>query len=424
MESKLLEDIINPKKGCLVALEGENFSGRTDVLRVLTGLPEWDQGNDAEVKSTSVSSRRIYLGPEIYNSISGLAPTVKGELQLHLGVRGDDTRITSFIELTGIGKFSKRNPFTLSGGEQVCLALACALALEPEMVAFDCVFEQLDSHMKNLVLSAFKGELFADTASILADNQLYEFSSGLRLIKAEEFRGCLTRDERSAFAGINDEIECPKDNVRSGTLEVENLAFSYSKAEPLLKDLSVCLKPEQIHCLVGRNGAGKSTLAKILSGTLPCAKGRIFLNRSEICTWKQPGKIVAYHFQNPDVQLFATTVEDEIMIGSRNPERLKWAAWALQAFGLTDVRKEHPLDLPFVMRKRVALAATIATDAPWMILDEPTLGQDRTSSLRLARIMRRLICSGKGLVVITHSEWLLSILDGTILQIENGTLKQ
>ncbi len=90
----------------------------------------------------------------------------------------------------------------------------------------------------------------------------------------------------------------------------------------------------------------------------------------------------------------------------------------MAAFGLTDMAHMHPLDLPFVLRKRVALAATLAMGCPWMILDKPTLGQDDETVLSLANIIERLLANGLGIVIISHSRWFRSLIPAKEIELE------
>ena len=91
----------------------------------------------------------------------------------------------------------------------------------------------------------------------------------------------------------------------------------------------------------------------------------------------------------------------------------------LSAFGLQQVAEQHPLDLPFVLRKRVALASTLAMLRPWIILDEPTLGQDDKSTVGVATLVSALCSLGYGVIIITHCASLRSSLAPS-LRLEAG----
>jgi len=208
---------------------------------------------------------------------------------------------------------------------------------------------------------------------------------------------------------------------------MQALSFAYRGYEDVLRNVSLRLEPGRAYILDGRNGSGKTTLAKLLCGVLRPRVGCILSSGSKVTPWEEPGSLVGYHFQNPDVQLFTSSVEEEVSVGSLAQgaaavAQAQRVEATLHTFGLLGVLKEHPLDLPFALRKRVALAATIAVARPWLILDEPTLGQDRQSSEAIARVIELLVRDGTGVVVISHSEWFQQRLNASVLRLKNGEL--
>lgn len=94
----------------------------------------------------------------------------------------------------------------------------------------------------------------------------------------------------------------------------------------------------------------------------------------------------------------------------------------LEMFGLQNIRKEHPAEMPFTIRKRIALAATLALERSWYILDEPTLGQDNDFADFLLTLLLKLKDLGKGIIVISHSERFTENLDSKKLSLENHKL--
>ena len=102
--------------------------------------------------------------------------------------------------------------------------------------------------------------------------------------------------------------------------------------------------------------------------------------------------------------------------------RLARARLYLQALGLGTVSSSHPLDLPYVLIKRVALAATLAMGSGWIIIDEPTLGQDAIAASAIAQILCSLAAQGVGVIVITHSAEFRNTLDGIELAVSRGTI--
>lgn len=428
MEDQILQDIRSKlEERKVLALDGGNFSGRTDLLRWMSGLEVSEGGQvagDAEGDKPSV-----YIGPEVYNSISGLGPTVREELRLHVGRSPEDSAVSHLIKVTGLDSMYDRNPFTLSGGEQALLAVISALSLEPGLVALDCALEQIDSTYKTELLRRMLNGLRTHTSTAIADNCLDEIEGAEALPKVTVSREGNTRASRLRFDPIAVDVDLPLASQKSCQLILSDINFRYPRSATVLNSASAQLQPGTLYFLEGRNGAGKSTLAKILCGVLRPGSGRIFANREQAHPWKHPGQLVAYHFQNPDVQLFSTTVEEEIEAGLSTSgldarERESRADAVMHAFGLVHVSKEHPLDLPFVIRKRIALAATIAMGRPWLILDEPTLGQDVSSAEAIAGIITKLLNLGTGVIVISHSLRFRRLLPAEPLKLSGGSLHQ
>jgi energy-coupling factor transport system ATP-binding protein len=165
----------------------------------------------------------------------------------------------------------------------------------------------------------------------------------------------------------------------------------------------------EVHALIGENGAGKTTLAKLLNGLLRPTAGSVLLDERDTRqhTPAQLSRFVGFVFQNPDDQLFARTVREEIAFGPRN-QRLPDAEVqtrverALDDVELRAAADRHPYDLTSPERKLVALAAALAMQTPALILDEPTIGQDASGVERLGALVDRLQAEGRTLITITH----------------------
>lgn len=389
-------------------LSGSNFSGRTKYLHEVT---RYGQSPAAD------RARRVYIGPEVYNVISGLAPTVRTELALHDRLGFGQEQMRKLLDAFGLTELLDRNPFTLSGGEQVCLVTAAKVLLGPDVMALDCVFEQLHEERRGMLLDAFRG-LGQRFLGLVADNRLEDFDAGF-WTKTVDVAAVLEE------VPLPPPIRCPRvgpfhslPNIEGCHVKLDGVRFAYGR-KVVLAGLDAELQPGKVYTLGGNNGAGKSTLAKILTGVLRLGGGCIMSNGLRIRPERVKGRLVSYHFQNPDLQLFSSSVSSELASSSAG-DRAR-VETVIEAFDLGPVLDKHPLDLPFVVRKRVALAATLAAPAPWLILDEPTLGQDREAAIALRDIIDALAAKGHGIIVISHSRWFRDHLASeSTLVLENG----
>jgi energy-coupling factor transport system ATP-binding protein len=410
----------------LMAVLGSNFSGRTNALRRVAGL---DPINGA----ISSAGAGAYVGAEVHAAISGLARTVDEELRIY---RAASIEASPYPLARGLGldALLTHEATTLSGGEQAALAIACALALHPKSLAIDCAFEQLDDEKRRIVMKRISSPALANCTRLIADNRFEELSNDDRACFDTI---CLIE---SQLANVDVAVAAEAEPItrdftyRLSTapfaLELRQLSFAYgaNRGAPVLENVSATLLPGHTYILNGQNGAGKSTLAKLLCGTLKPRSGVLCAAGKPFSPWLTPGRSVGYHFQNADVQLFCGTVAEELVVGahahwSDTATARAYAADVLRSFGLERLATRHPLDLPYVIRKRVALAASITAGAPWLILDEPTLGQDDSAAAALAMIIDQIASTGAGVIVISHSDaFRRSLEKASVLHIESGRL--
>ncbi len=191
--------------------------------------------------------------------------------------------------------------------------------------------------------------------------------------------------------------------------ELVDVHYSYPSGVQAVRGISLAFRPGERVAIVGQNGAGKTTLAKHLNGLLRPDRGEVVVGDWDTRqhTVSELAGRVGYVFQNPDEQLFSRTVEDEIAFG---PKNLDYASNRVddliaRALSLTELQgkeKTNPYDLSPTWRKMVALASILALDAPILVLDEPTTGQDQDSIQRIARIVEALAAEGKTVIAISH----------------------
>lgn len=371
---------------------GRNFSGRSEYIAAKTYYGGAKPQSDLTY---------AFVGPDIPNHFSGLADTARNEIDLNLSLARSDTRaeIADAVAEFGFEHLLPRNPFVLSGGEQCVLAILTGLAVDPTALGIDCAFEQMSSAWRKIALSLVEKRSQVGLSAYIADNRFEEFSESeknlLRLVSPEEIQDARVRP---AVLPVLPRIE-----MRPLGIRIRGLTFSYAQTlQPIVNNVSFDLAPGKLYQFVGPNGSGKSTFAKILSGLLKPSHGTITdAGGRSLVPWTSPGRTFAYHFQNPDYQLFSTSVLSEISMSGRLGRSVRQAM--LDAFGLTAVRSSHPFDLSFTLRKRLALAATFAMQRPWMILDEPSLGQDDETVGSLCKLIEAYLHIGGGVILISHS---------------------
>ncbi len=192
-------------------------------------------------------------------------------------------------------------------------------------------------------------------------------------------------------------------------ISVENVSFEYTGGPEVLHNVSLKINEGEFVAIMGENGAGKTTLVKMFNGLLKPTKGTISIDgvNTHEKSVAQLSRDVGLIFQNPDHQLFAETVAEELSFSLRNfgfSEEVieRRVTSLLGSLDLEEYRKSSPFVLSGGERKRVALAAILAWDPKHVIMDEPTIGQDYMQKDRLRQFIRQLLTQGKTIVIVTH----------------------
>jgi cobalt/nickel transport system ATP-binding protein len=223
---------------------------------------------------------------------------------------------------------------------------------------------------------------------------------------------------------------------QSVVFRLEHAGYSYLPGEPALSDIDLEIKRGERVCILGANGCGKSTLLKMLAGLLFPQSGslsafgeRLSKNRCEDDSFAASyHRKVGFIFQSADVQLFCSTVRDEIAFGllqqdlSENEVRSR-ADDVMRMLGIKALAEKAPFRLSGGEKKKVAFAAVLAMNPEVLILDEPTNGLDPRTQSWLARLLDALHAAGKTVVSSTHDLNLVTrISDRAVLFSENHTI--
>ena len=194
----------------------------------------------------------------------------------------------------------------------------------------------------------------------------------------------------------------------SNEIVFEDVYFDYPTGVSAIRGVSLSLA-EGCICIVGQNGAGKTTFAKHLNGLLRPTRGRVLVRGKDTREYRvaELAREVGLAFQNPDDQLFRSTVEQEVRFGPDNvgaspDEAKRLISSAMDLMSLEAVREKKPHDLGVPERKRVATASVIAMNTPVVVLDEPTGGQDAEGIDLLGQLVGTLVQQGKLVIVVTH----------------------
>jgi energy-coupling factor transport system ATP-binding protein len=404
-----------------------------------------------------------------FDQLTGASLTVLEEAAFaleNMGLAREQIRLRAEKSLTQVGMedLKDRHPQQLSGGQSQRLALASILAVQPEVFILDEPTSQLDPlgveevfdvisdmHTRGNTLIVVSQDL--DHLAIRADRLMVIDKGEIKwdgeprevLLEAAEARypilipdvleisrklraaGRLPSNpplpltvEQAAIelssidtSGSDETIAAGRTSRHSKVesskeLLLEDVHYDYPTGVSAIRGLSLSLD-EGCVCIIGQNGAGKTTFAKHLNGLLRPTRGRVLVRGKDTREYRvaELAREVGLAFQNPDDQLFRSTVEEEVRFGPDNvgagPEEAKrMVAFAMDLMGLEAVPEKKPHDLGVSERKRVATASVIAMNTPVVVLDEPTGGQDAEGIELLGQLVGQLVRQGKLVVVVTH----------------------
>jgi energy-coupling factor transport system ATP-binding protein len=192
-------------------------------------------------------------------------------------------------------------------------------------------------------------------------------------------------------------------------IRTEGVEYVYPNGFQALKGIDISIKEGEFVAIMGQNGSGKTTLVKHFNGLLRPTKGKVYVfgedsakhTTAELC------RIVGYVFQNPDHQIFNSTLLDEVGFGLRNlgfseSEVLERVKIALAKVDLNKNLTDNPHFMSMGERHRVAIASILVLEPKVLVLDEPTTGLDYKRSLELMELVKRINGEGKTVVLVTH----------------------
>ncbi len=200
-------------------------------------------------------------------------------------------------------------------------------------------------------------------------------------------------------------------------LTLENVSFSYDKRTRAIKNVSISVEKGEYIAIIGHNGSGKSTLSKLFNGLCVPDEGEVTVDGFSSRNKKDLFEIrkrVGVVFQNPDNQLVASIVEDDVAFGPENlgierEEIGKRIDFALKAVGMEKFRHSSPTRLSGGQKQRIAIAGVLALKPEILVLDESTAMLDPQGREEVLSVIRKLN-KEQGVTVITVSHYMDEIV--------------
>jgi len=226
---------------------------------------------------------------------------------------------------------------------------------------------------------------------------------------------------KNPYASANNEMEI---------LKLENVHFSYPDGTSALNGIELSIREADFVAISGGNGCGKTTLLKHLNGLFKPTKGKVYFREKEFSQYK-PQEIfqkVGFVFQDPNDQLFAPSVEQDVAFGPLNlgldkNEIARRVNSAVELTGIRELLDKHVHDLSFGQKQRVAIAGVLAMEPEVLVLDEPTSALDPQGVDAVMDFLKKLNQEKKITVVMaTHEIELIPLYVKKLVILKKGKI--
>ena len=465
------------KSGSFVGVIGPTGAGKSTLCMALagiipnladgtmTGLVEVNGMNTSRHSVSALSERIGYVQQDPEAQL--FCASVEDEIAFPLENRGIapdiiDKQIDVMLDLVGMTGYRKRVPTSLSGGQMQRVAIAAALAAEPDVLILDEptaaldpegkqeVFDVLERIRQTRSMTVIMAEQDTEHIAYWADQVLFMVNGELRNGDASLFvreKGLL---ESSGVQVADDPLPQVKavqqgkkhkkdkknqpERSKDVVISLDHVSYQYERggnASKALDDVTFDIERGSFIGLIGRNGSGKTTLAKHLNGLIRPTQGTVTVDGLDASKHSvgEMAAHVGFVFQNPDHQIFCSTTKEEIAFGPTalgldGATVFKRVDEMLTLFDLHRYEDVSPATLGYGERRAVALSSVLAMRTPILVLDEPTAGLDHRLAARFLGTIEKLNQRGVTIVMISHDMRAVYRYCTHVLELEDGKVVQ
>jgi len=444
-------------QGDFIIITGGVASGKSILLHSITGaIPHY---HDAEltgkvtimgqdIKDMCLNRMSEYVGymmQEPQNQIISLdvyEDVAFGLGNLEIPFQQIDQTVKKTLELVGLADYENRQTASLSGGQAQRVVLAGVLALNAPILILDQPTAELDpqgryelyqrlgqlNKTQNLTIVLVMDRIeevlnYANRVFYLRNGEIVKQSSPEEYYKDQI-------EQRKGRLNYNTSFNPDHDKSHEIIAEMSNVSYRYKKNLLGCEDINLEIYKGDLLSIIGLNGSGKSTLAKLLIGLLKPSKGEIKvfnqpLNKENLTEIRRK---VGFLFQNPDYQIFASTLEEEVgfslkLRGEQTEVIDQKIDESLEFVGLLDYKQMHPQRLSRGQRQLLALASILVSDPEFIIADEPTSGLDENQGYMIMDKLFDLSKNGKTILLITHDLTMAKIYSNRLVALHNHRIQ-
>ncbi len=449
------DSFFSASAGELTLVAGPSGSGKTTLLLAITGVLKHLLQGDVRgrvnlagidpLTEEGFSNVPRVVGAVMQDPDKQLAmPTPYDEVSFtleNLGIN-DEGKVWNVLREYGLEEHAFKPVEHLSGGQQRRLAIAAALAHDPDVVVLDEPTASLDPwgvkslketimrllrRGKTVVIVEHKVRYFLDMTSrtyVIKDGIITAEYRRDELLSSEVLRGLLMTgiDTLPPEAHVRD----ARSEKRGGEVMVSlsNLTCGYGDVV-VLEDVDMELRAGEVGVLVGPNGSGKTTLLKCIAGLLEPVDGyvRVMGEDPRRAGVRPRGRLVFYVPQIPDYTFVSSSVEGELRevskkVGVAFRDLVSIAPW------VKDALQRPPYRLSHGQRRWLALSVGIAYTPKALLLDEPTTGLDLRFMSELRRLLTKAIRAGAAVLIATHDPRLVAEVADRAFIVDSGRVRE
>ncbi len=380
--------------GEFVLICGETGCGKSTLLSCLNGLIPFESGGSLRGEIWLFGQKGPFPPRAAFPRIATvfqnptaqlISDTVAGEVAFaleNLGLSQAEIcqRVEQALDFVGLLHRAQDAPGELSGGQRQRLAIASALAVQPELLLLDEPLSQLDPKGISEVLKVLQRLSERGQTILLVEHRVKEvlpLVGQVVYLQAGQVRYQGPPEKWSRPTSRLFFLRPPLVKKRP-VLEIKDLGFAYPGGKPLFQGVNQVFYQGERVALLGENGTGKSTFLALLAGLLRPTQGEI-----RFCLPREPGRLsCTLLLQDPDLMLFRTTVREELAFSPRmlrlsREETQERISKASKRLGLERYLEDPPFALSRGERLRTALASLLTGAPQVLLLDEPTTAQDQ-----------------------------------------------
>lgn len=454
-------------EGTLAGIVGPTGSGKSTLAQALTGIiPHILDGTltgfirvaGMNVKSTSVSNISAKVGYVPQNPVDLFVTNeVENEIAFPLenrGVAPDEirSRVGEVLDRLHIEGLRHRDPRTLSEGEMMRVAIGSAIAAGPEVLILDEVLAVLDEDGAQDLYAILDDLMERNHTSVvmidLDTRWLREHADSVLVMVGGEVIRRTTREVFLREASLLESVGVSRSRDDHTPLTIARLEpqdvtdpiiifdhvyylhpHSENSEAPQLHDVNLRIPRGSFVGVVGPNGSGKTTLLSMMNSQILPSRGHVIVDENDTaeCRVRRMAREVAYLDQDPLHMMLTRNVRKEIefaprALGVPTQEVNERVNALIRAFDLFDIEDADPIRLSTGQTRLVALASTLATQAPILVLDEPVAGLDYRLKTKFMTLVRDLNKQGITVIMASNDDDLVERYCTHALRMEEGRI--